>query len=267
MRKRLEWALARPRALSIIALTVLVLLAWAWLLTGAGMGVGADPAGHGGMRMDGMADSVLPMGEKAEDGVAHAALTFAMWWVMMMAMMLPSASPMILLHARVAPRGVDAVRPANESFLLGYLLVWGAFSLAATMFQLLLGRVGLLHSGEMALSGRVYSAGVLVAAGIYQLTPLKNACLRQCRNPARFLSLHYRPGQWGALRMGILHGAYCVGCCWLLMALLFVGGVMNLGWIALLSLLAAAEKLLPWGRVVGLSVGVAFIMWGGTLLV
>ena len=114
----------------------------------------------------------------------------------------------------------------------------------------------------MDASGHWLAAALLIAAGLYQLSPLKEACLRHCRNPAQFLSRHYRPGPTGAFRLGVYHGAYCVGCCWLLMALLFVGGVMNLAWIALLTLLVAAEKLLPGGRWIALVTGAAFIAWG-----
>lgn len=264
MTGRLEGALARPRLLSVIALAVLILLAWAWLLAGAGMEMRADPAGQAVMHMPSMSGHQMPT-ERGGGGFDHALLTFAMWWVMMVAMMLPSASPMILLHARVAAQGGRSVPVVNLSFLLGYLIVWGFFALCATALQLSLSRSGLFEPDGMALSGRIYSTAVLIMAGIYQMTPLKNACLRQCRDPARFLSLHYRPGHLGALRMGVLHGAYCVGCCWLLMALLFVGGIMNIGWIALLTLLVAAEKLLPWGRGFALVTGGALILWGMAL--
>lgn len=265
MTGRLEGALSRPRLLSIFALAVLVLLAWAWLLAGAGMEMEVDRAGQAAMQMPLMPGHAMPM-EARPGGFGRLLLTFAMWWVMMVAMMLPSASPMILLHARVAAQGDGGVVAVNQSFLLGYLLVWGLFALPATALQLLLAGSGLFDPGGMALSGRLYSAAVLIAAGIYQMTLLKNACLRQCRDPARFLSLHYKPGHLGALRMGVLHGAYCVGCCWLLMALLFVGGVMNIGWIVLLTLLVAAEKLLPWGRGFAVLTGMALILWAAALL-
>src|SRR3546814_895448 len=132
--------------------------------------------------------------------------------------------------------------------MVGYLIAWGLFSLGATIAQWQFDRLNLLGPMQMTLTNRWLTAAVLLLAGMYQLTPQKDACLRQCRHPAQFLSRHYRPGWTGALRMGVLHGSYCVGCCWLLMALLFVGGVMHLAWIAFLPVLVALGKLLPKGR-------------------
>lgn len=263
-----EAALRRHRAITIGALVALALLAWGWMFAGAGMGMdplvslAAHPRNDPGM--PGMAaDGVLPAALSAP---WRFALTFSMWWVMMVAMMLPSAAPTMLLYARAAADSMNAVRPATESFLAGYLVVWGLFSLTAAMLQLLLERIGLLSQMIMASESRLLSAAILLLTGIYQLSPLKQACLRHCRSPAQFLSRHFRPGHAGALRMGMLHGAYCVGCCWMLMALLFVGGVMNLGWIALLTLLVAAEKLLPSGRYVAMAAGTGCIAWGAIIL-
>ena len=248
MTTALEAALRRQRTVTAAALAVLAALAWAWLLLGAGMGmeIRADLSpfphrnGAGGMAGMPMAGDAL-----ATWSAARLALAFSMWWVMMVAMMLPAAAPVILLYAKaVSGRGAET-KPASGSFLAGYLSVWGLFS-----------------PMSMGSAGQWFSAAVLIAAGLYQLSPLKEACLSRCRNPGAFLSRHYRPGRAGAFRLGLLHGAYCVGCCWLLMALLFVGGVMNLAWIALLTLLVAAEKLLPGGRRVALAAGLAFIAWG-----
>jgi len=257
-----EVALARHRVISILSLAALTLIAWAWLLAGAGMAMDplvslAPAARDGGMDMD-MAMSWTP---------AYFALVASMWWVMMVAMMLPSAAPMILLYARAAGTVQEAARPATGSFLAGYLLAWGAFSVAATLLQLLLERSALVVPMLMASASTWLSGAILVAAGLYQLSPVKDVCLRHCRNPAEFLSRHYRPGAAGALRMGLVHGAFCVGCCWLLMALLFVGGVMNLAWIALLTLMVAAEKLLPIGRTVAIVSGIGFIAWGAMVLI
>ena len=193
-------------------------------------------------------------------------LTVSMWWVMMVAMMLPSAAPMILLYARAAGHGVSGSRPATASFLAGYLCAWAGFSLLAAVLQFTLEQLDLFAPMAMASQNRWLSAAILIAVGLYQLSPLKDVCLRHCQNPAQFLSRHYRPGSIGALRMGLLHGSYCVGCCWLLMTLLFVGGVMNLAWIALLTLMVAAEKLLPFGRWVALATGLACIVWGALVL-
>ena len=135
-------------------------------------------------------------------------------------------------------------------------------------FALLAAKIQLLAASplSMALESRAASSALLIAAGAYQLSPLKDACLGRCRSPAEFITRHYRPGSWGAARLGLLHGAYCVGCCWLLMALLFVGGVMNLLWVAGLTLLVAAEKLLPGGPWIARTAGAAMIGWGVLLL-
>ncbi|MCF8707474.1 DUF2182 domain-containing protein [Rhizorhapis sp. SPR117] len=240
-------------------------MAWVWLLAGAGMEM-KPLVSLAPMSGDDVHASGMMMAQPMSWPVEHFALIFSMWWVMMAAMMLPSAAPMILLYARAAMNAQNMVQPASGSFLAGYLLSWGAFSLAATILQLLLEQVGLLMPMFMASQSRWLSAAILISAGIYQLSPLKNVCLRHCRNPAQFLSSHFRPGPNGALRMGLLHGIYCVGCCWLLMVLLFVGGVMNLAWIALLTLMVAAEKLLPFGRYVSIAAGVACISWGMVML-
>ena len=261
----LEAALARHRRISVTALALLAVLAWAWLLGGAGMGmeplVSLVPLAGGRGDMTGMAMN-MPLAWSA----GWFALVLSMWWIMMVAMMLPSAAPTILLYARASGAGQVATGPATGSFLAGYLIAWGGFSLAAALLQMALERGGLLSPMWMASRTDWLSASILIAAGLYQLSPLKDVCLRHCRNPAQFLSSHYRPGAAGALRMGLLHGSYCVGCCWLLMALLFVGGVMNLAWIALLTLMVAAEKLLPRGRIVAIVTGLACLAWGLAML-
>jgi predicted metal-binding membrane protein len=265
-----EAALRRQRTLTLAALAVLTLLAWGWLVSGAGMGMAAQAwlpftpraalhdamAGMGGMA--GMADMAAPAPSAWSNG--QLILAILMWWVMMIAMMLPAAAPTILLYARAAP--AQSTRPAPGHFLAGYLAVWGLFSLAAAGLQDALQVAGAVAPTTMDSTLRWLSAALLVAAGAYQLSPLKDACLAQCRSPAAFLARYYRPGRVGALRMGAIHGAWCLGCCWLLMALLFVGGVMNLAWIAFLALLVAAEKLLPGGRRLGQAAGVALVGWG-----
>lgn len=184
----------------------------------------------------------------------------AMWATMMVAMMLPSAAPAILLYARVHRHSTEAP-PPTAAFLAGYLACWLGFALLAASLQL-----AIASPVTMAVESRVGAAALLVAAGLYQLSPLKDACLKRCRSPAEFITRHYRPGSLGAARLGLLHGAYCVGCCWLLMALLFVGGVMNLVWVAALTLLVAAEKLLPGGAWIARIAGIAFIGWGAALM-
>jgi predicted metal-binding membrane protein len=179
-----------------------------------------------------------------------------MWWLMMIAMMLPSAAPAILLYARVREQqgaGGRVVQP--WIFAIGYLSSWLLVSFVAALTQRAAGPA-------MSLGNPRLTAALLIAVGGYQLSPLKSACLRQCRSPAVFLSRHWRPGVSGAVRLGLLHGAYCVGCCWLLMALLFVGGVMNFAWIGALTLLVGIEKLAPRGDLIGRAAGVALIAWG-----
>ena len=185
-----------------------------------------------------------------------------MWWVMMVAMMLPSATPAILLYSRVREmRNGDGRISQTWVFLAGYAAVWLLFSLSAATLQ------RLVTGASMALDDPLTEAIVLIAAGLYQLSPFKSACLGQCRAPAQFISAHWRPGTVGAVRLGVLHGAYCVGCCWMLMALLFVGGVMNLAWIVVLTLVVVVEKLTPGGVWVGRAAGVALIAWGAVLLI
>ena len=263
MSRPLEAVLARHRTIAIAALFLLIVLAWAWVVFGAGMGmaplVSLAPPGLG-------ADSMAGMIIGGEWTASYFGLVFAMWWIMMVAMMLPSAAPTILLFARAATGSVPAVPPSTGSFLAGYLIAWGAFSFVATSIHYWLESSGFLDPMSMGLHTRWLAGGVLLAAGAYQLSPLKEACLRQCRNPAQFISRYYRPGGRGALRMGLIHGTTCVGCCWLLMALLFVGGAMNLAWIAVLAIMVAAEKLLPFGRWTSIATGLGCIAWGAAIL-
>ena len=226
--------------MTLAGLAVLVLLAWFYLLSGAGM-----------QPMAGMESMAAQPGWP---------LVVTMWATMMVAMMLPSAAPAILLYATVH-RSSSAGTPPTWAFLLGYLACWTGFAALAATLQL-----AIASPMSMAVESRAASAGFLIAVGLYQLTPLKDACLGRCRSPAQFLARHYFPGAWGAARLGLLHGAFCVGCCWLLMALLFVGGVMNLLWIAALTLLVAAEKLLPKGEWIARIAGTGMIAWGASLL-
>jgi predicted metal-binding membrane protein len=223
----------------------------------------------GGMDMSGFRMVPAGMGIMAPAAapwsVVEFALVFAMWAVMMVGMMAPSAAPMILLYARVARQEEIAGKPlaATGWFAAGYFLAWAGFSLAATLIQWVLEREALLDA-SMASASPLLGAIVLMAAGIYQWLPIKNTCLVQCQTPFRFLMSHggFRGNVPGCVRLGLLHGIYCVGCCWVLMALLFVVGVMNVLWIALLSLLVLLEKLTPWGRWVARVAGAASIAAG-----
>lgn len=231
------------------ALVVVVGLAWGYLLLGAGV------------PMDQMG---MPMGSMAMAWSAgYAALLFAMWAVMMVAMMFPAAAPMVLTFAAVdrRRRRQGGAPGTAAAFVLGYALVWTSFAAAAVGLQYILSQAALL-SPTMATTSRAVSGAILVGAGIYQWTPLKQACLRWCRSPLDFLLRNWRPGREGALRLGLLHGAYCLGCCWAAMLLLFVGGVMNLVWVAGLTLFVVAEKTLPAGGWLSRLAGAALMLWG-----
>jgi predicted metal-binding membrane protein len=268
----LEAVLRRDRQIVLAVLTAVVALSWTCLLSGAGTSMfelemtrtsqlgtarGVSEAGMAGMAM------IAPVAWTP----AYAALMFFMWWVMMVAMMLPSAAPMILLFATVTRRQCATAHPhvATSSFAIGYLAAWAGFSLVAVILQWRLQLTGIVS--PMPVGSNVIFGGVLLlAAGLYQLTPMKHACLRHCRSPLQFLSVRWRRGARGALRMGLAHGAFCVGCCWLLMGLLFVGGVMNLYWMGGLALLVLLEKTVPAGHWLGYATGVALLVWGAGLL-
>jgi predicted metal-binding membrane protein len=184
-------------------------------------------------------------------------LTFMMWAVMMVAMMLPSVSPMVLAYARIA--SARGGRPALRVWLFasGYLAVWTLFSAAATAIQFAFLHWSLISNALVTTP--IVGAVILAVAGIYQLTPLKSVCLGRCQSPIGFFMTNWRDGAAGALRMGLAHGAFCVGCCWMLMALLFVAGVMNLAWVAAISVFVILEKATPWRRAIANASGIALI--------
>jgi predicted metal-binding membrane protein len=251
----LRTVLRHDRAVVLASLAAVIAIAWIWLLLGAGIEMDAMDMGGGEIML--MTPPWTP---------GYAMLIFLMWTIMMMAMMLPSAAPAILLVAALGrERGVGDGAPTAGLFALGYVLVWTGFSLAATFLQWGLDQAGIM-SGAMAMGSAVAVGCVLVAAGIYQWTPLKQACLRHCRSPLSFLLHHWRSGTWGAVESGLRHGAFCLGCCWMLMALLFVGGLMNLMWIAALALLVLVEKTLPWGGRMSRVTGAALVAWGTVTL-
>ncbi len=194
-------------------------------------------------------------------------LMLAMWTIMMVGMMLPSAGPTTLVYAAVARKAAREGTPIapTAAFVAGYLAMWTLFSLGATFAQWGLEATALL-SPMMVSTSPGLGATLLAGAGLYQLTPLKDACLAHCRSPAHFIAEHWRPGTSGALRMGLEHGAYCLGCCWVLMGLLFFGGVMNLLWIAGITLFVLLEKMVPFGAGGGRLAGAGMIMAGGVVL-
>lgn len=190
---------------------------------------------------------------------------FVMWSVMMVGMMTPSAAPAILLYAGAQRgRGTRGVGPI-VLFGAGYLLVWLGFSLVSALVQWALHEAAML-SPAMSMASAGLGGAILIAAGIYQLTPIKGACLRHCRTPLGFLMSHWRDGAGGAIGMGLKHGAYCLGCCWALMTMLFVVGVMNLMWVAALTIFVLVEKLGPAGAVIARVAGVAMIVAGGVIV-
>ena len=262
----------RDRLIVVTALTAVIVLSWAYLVAGAGMGMSAFEMTRmsqlgmaGGMSEGGMACMAMMTPVVWTPG--YAVLMFFMWWVMMVAMMLPSAAPMILLFATVNRKQRETGHPhvATSIFAVGYLAAWAGFSLVAVVLQWGFARTGILS--PMLVGTNVIFGGVLLlAAGVYQLTPIKHACLRHCRSPLAFLSTHWRRGARGALRMGLVHGAFCVGCCWFLMGLLFFGGVMNLYWIVGLALFVLFEKTVPAGHWLGYATGVALFIWGAGML-
>ena len=216
-------------------------------------------------RARGMLDVAMP--EMEPWSLAEFGAILAMWLVMMIAMMLPSAAPMLLLFAGTQ-RGHAAGGHSSTlvAFAGGYLLVWGGFSVAAAALQALL-QQRMLLSSDLAMTSAWLGAAVLTLAGVYQLTPLKDACLLRCQSPLGFLLSRWRDGVRGALLMGVRHGAFCLGCCWALMALLFVGGVMNLAWVATLAVFVLAEKALARGAWLSRVSGVALIAWAVWLAV
>ena len=196
-------------------------------------------------------------------------LMFAMWWLMMIAMMVPSAAPTLLLFHALKKLGSEAHRalPQTYLFLVGYLCAWAFFSVAACLLQAQLEANGLASPIMMQSTSTYLSGALLVMAGIYQFTTLKNICLDKCRSPAEFLAENTRKGEFGALIMGVHHGVFCLGCCWALMALLFVGGVMNLYWIIGIAIYVAIEKLLPQLSWLDKVLGVSLIGAGILLIV
>jgi predicted metal-binding membrane protein len=259
--------LRRDRLAVAAALIVVTLLAWAYLLW-----LSAQMAADGmtgmtdmpGMDMSAMAGAMAP--SIRAWAPADFAFMFAMWAVMMVGMMTPSVAPMLLLYAGVGRKAAESGTPFASTgwFFAGYLAVWTAFSALATLAQWALTTLALL-TPMMATSSATLGGIVLITAGLYQWTPLKETCLRSCQAPLAFLMAHggFRDQPLGALRLGIAHGGYCLGCCFALMALLFVGGIMNVLWIAGLTILVLLEKIVPAGllipRISGALIGAAGI--------
>jgi predicted metal-binding membrane protein len=251
---RLERLVRRDRLVAACAVAILTLFAWIYL---GRMAVSMRAAAT-------EAEMHAAMGMTGTDawGPGEVASLFVMWVVMMAGMMLPSAAPMILLVAGTHRRqGGPRVQTRTAAFATGYLVAWTEFSLAAALVQTAL-HAGALMSSSMATQSIRVTGGIVLAAGIYQWLPLKHSCLTHCRSPLHFLCEHWREGVSGAFTLGLQHGLYCIGCCWVLMALLFAAGVMNLGWVAAISALVLVEKLLKHGPLIGRLAGVLLVVWG-----
>lgn len=233
----------------IISLGGITLLSWLYLLLMA-----ANMSLHNGMA----AMQIRPW------DTGYFLMMLLMWAVMMVGMMLPSVTPMVLIYAAVARKSAMQGMPVapTAAFVSGYIAMWLIFSLFATIAQWELDQAALLS--PMMVSNSVgLGAVLLIAAGIYQWLPIKDKCLHHCRSPVHFITTHWRSGSIGAFKMGLSHGAFCLGCCWVLMSLLFVGGVMNILWIAAITLFVLLEKMLPLGDVGGRLMGLLMFTAGG----
>ena len=249
----LEQVLKRDRIVVIAAILVIAAIAWAYTVYVAGTGVGDMQMGMG-----------MAMADMRSWSSADFGLMYIMWVVMMVAMMAPSAAPMILMFAGVNRRRREQEAPyvPTGAFLAGYLVVWAVFSVGATLGNWGLHQASLLSSMMGASNSSYLGGALLLMAGAFQWSPLKYACLKQCRTPMGFLMTSWRDGHGGALRMGLEHGTYCLGCCWSLMLLLFVLGIMNLVWIAALAAFVLAEKVAPKAEWVSRITGVLLVGWG-----
>lgn len=259
----LEAIVRRDRTVVVAALGLLTVVAWLYLLH-----LGSTMPTHETSSMPGMgAMSATTMATMHPWSWVDVGALIVMWAVMMVGMMTPAATPMIVMFATVhrgrAQAGHAAVPTAV--FVLGYLAIWVAFSVVAALAQSWLHARALL-SPTMAATTPVLAGSLLIAAGVYQWTPLKRACLRACRSPLSFLMSGWREGRLGAFRMGVSHGGYCLGCCWALMALLFVAGVMNLAWIAVLAVAVLIEKVVPYGDLIGRLAGGVLLVAGVVII-
>lgn len=247
----LESVLKRDRMIMIVGLACIAALAWfymfylAWDMQQMDMGM------------------EMSMPQMQSWSGTQFLMTFIMWSVMMVAMMVPSAAPMVLTFATIQRRRNNTQGPFGPTtlFLLGYLVIWVAFSALATAAQLSLQSAALMSPATMSI-GTALGSLLLIIAGIYQFTPFKQACLHHCRTPFSYFLNNWRDGLGGAFHMGAHHGAFCLGCCWFLMALLFVAGVMNLLWVAFLSIIVLLEKVTPFGTAIGYGAGIVFAGWG-----
>lgn len=247
----------RTRVLTLAALLFIALFAWYLLWQSAA--VMTTMRGHG-LLFDLMLAMMQP-----QMATLYLCAASAMWVVMMLAMMTPAVLPVVATFWQIKRRSAYPMQSHALAFALGYLFVWCLFGVALSVAQWLLHR-GAVLSMDMLAAGPVLSAALLIGAGMYQLTPSKLACLRHCQNPLSFLLTHWRDHLTGAARMGLTHGIYCLGCCWALMFLMFVGGVMSVGMMTLISVFILAERLLPASHWVTHVPGLVLVAWGAWLL-
>jgi predicted metal-binding membrane protein len=252
----LKYVLKRDRLIVLIALFILCVLSWLYIIYLYNQ---MYP-----MNMDALFFA-MPM--TAEWSWTDFVLLFLMWFVMMIAMMTPSITPLVLIFTLINRKRLQQQNPfVPTGYLLsGYFLVWAAFSLFATLLQWLLQQFSLLNPG-MTTTSKILGGIILILAGIFQFTPLKNTCLRHCRSPIGFIHQYWKDGKSGALRMGIQNGIYCLGCCWILMLLLFVSGIMNILWIVLISIFVLIEKVLTSVKAIPVVAAIALIAYGVIIL-
>ena len=268
-----ESLIQRDKVITIIAIAVLVGATLTYTVLGVGMNMSAiqmtPGLGQSQMSMPNMSAMKNMAATPAVWSFNYSVLMFFMWWTMMIAMMLPSASPMILLYTALIRRTKKAKSIIRQvtSFICGYLLAWAAFSLFAAALQSQLELRDWMSPMMMEATNIYLAAGILIAAGVYQLTPLKTVCLEKCRQPASFLANYKNTWVNSPLRIGLVHGFYCVGCCWFLMGLLFFGGIMNLYWIVGLIIFVAIEKLHEKGVIFGKILGGGAIFLGVAFLI
>lgn len=262
--RSLPW---QDRIAILSVLAVVTILSW-WYLVDMALGMNSMMGNEGMEGMKSMGSGAMSMMQMPVWTASYFVSMLLMWVIMMVAMMVPTAVPMALVFAAISRKaaGQGKTLAPTYTFVSGYVFVWSLFSLAATLAQWGLDRAALL-SPMMVSNSPGLGAGLLIAAGAFQLTPMKDACLKHCRAPAHFISQSWKPGVWGAFRMGAHHGAYCLGCCWILMGLLFFGGVMSLLWIAGITLFVLLEKVLPFGLLGGRLAGGAMALTGVVMLV
>ena len=268
-----ESFIQRDKVITIIAIAILVGATFTYTVLGVGMNMSAiqmtPGLGQSQMSMPNMSAMRNMAATPAVWSFNYSVLMFFMWWTMMIAMMLPSASPMILLYTALIRRTkkTKSIIRQVTSFICGYLLAWAAFSLFAAALQSQLELRDWMSPMMMEATNIYLAAGILIAAGVYQLTPLKTVCLEKCRQPASFLANYKNTWVNSPLRIGLVHGFYCVGCCWFLMGLLFFGGIMNLYWIVGLIIFVAIEKLHEKGAIFGKILGGGAIFLGVAFLI